>query len=57
MFLVANHPFSGPEGVSLWRGEIARMLALAELPAFVRKKATATGPRFLRNSLFFPGTT
>lgn len=38
MFLVANHPFGGPEGVSRSREEIARMRASVELPAFVREK-------------------
>jgi len=38
MFLVANHPFGGPEGVSRCREQIAHMRASAELPALLREK-------------------
>jgi aryl-alcohol dehydrogenase-like predicted oxidoreductase len=38
MFLVANQPFGGPEGVSRCRDQIARMCASPDLPACVREK-------------------
>ena len=38
MFLVANNPFGGPEGVDRCRKEITRMSTSSELPAFLREK-------------------
>jgi len=38
MFLVANHPFGGPEGISRCREAIAQMRASPELPALLREK-------------------
>jgi aryl-alcohol dehydrogenase-like predicted oxidoreductase len=38
MFLVANHPFGGPEGASRIREQIVRLCASSELSASVREK-------------------
>src|ERR1039458_757940 len=47
MFLVANHPFVGPEGISRCREEIARLRASAELPPFARNKLPQLAQDFL----------
>ena len=38
MFLVANHPFGGPEGISRCREKITCLHATAELPVSLREK-------------------
>ena len=47
MFLVANHPFGGPDGVSCSRAAIARLRESAELPATLREKLDPGDERVL----------
>jgi aryl-alcohol dehydrogenase-like predicted oxidoreductase len=47
MFLVANHPFGGPDGVNRCRDLIVRMHSSAELPATVREKLNPADEQLL----------
>jgi aryl-alcohol dehydrogenase-like predicted oxidoreductase len=47
MFLVANHPFGGPEGVSRCREAIARMRDAAGFPSSLREKLDTADPQLL----------
>jgi aryl-alcohol dehydrogenase-like predicted oxidoreductase len=44
-FLVANHPFGGPEGVAATSARIAAMQSSAALPAELREKIKANDPQ------------
>jgi aryl-alcohol dehydrogenase-like predicted oxidoreductase len=47
MFLVANHPFGGPEGVARCRAVVARMHESEELPTALREKLNPADKQLL----------
>ena len=47
MFLVANHPFGGPDGVSKCRERIAQMRTSTNVPASLREKLDPRDERLL----------
>ena len=47
LFLIANHPFGGAEGIARGRSDIERMRADAALPATLREKLDASDETLL----------